>query len=76
MNQKEELRENRRRLRNDNYLLSLDGGVERFAQGIRNHWCIENQLHWCLDVAFNEDDSRIRSGYASENMALIRHIAS
>ena len=57
------------------YLLSLDGGVERFAQGIRNHWCIENQLHWCLDVAFNEDDSRIRSGYASENMALIRHIA-
>ena len=31
---------------------------------------------WCLDVAFNEDDSRIRSGHASENMALIRHIAS
>lgn len=57
------------------YLLSLDGGVERFAQGVRSHWSIENQLHWCLDVAFNEDDSRIRSGYAPENMALIRHIA-
>lgn len=57
------------------YLLSLDGGVERFAQSVRSHWCIENQLHWCLDVAFNEDDSRIRSGYAPENMSLIRHIA-
>ncbi len=57
------------------YLLSLDGGVERFAQAVRSHWCIENRLHWCLDVAFNEDDSRIRSGYAPENMSLIRHIA-
>ncbi len=57
------------------YLLSLDGGVERFAQAVRSHWCIENRLHWCLDVAFNEDDSRIPSGYAPENMSLIRHIA-
>ena len=57
------------------YLISLDGGVERFAQGVRSHWSIENQLHWCLDVSFHEDDSRIRSGYAPENMALIRHIA-
>ncbi|MEN9568462.1 MAG: hypothetical protein RLZZ69_3658 [Cyanobacteriota bacterium] len=57
------------------YLLSLDGGVERFAHASRSHWGIENQLHWCLDVAFNEDNSRIRSGYAPENMTLIRHIA-
>ncbi|MEM8721444.1 MAG: ISAs1 family transposase [Cyanobacteria bacterium P01_G01_bin.39] len=57
------------------YLLSLDGGIERFAQASRSHWGIENQLHWCLDVAFREDDSRIRSGYAPENMTLIRHIA-
>lgn len=57
------------------YLLSLDGGVERFAQASRSHWGIENQLHWCLDVAFNEDNSRIRSGYAPENMTLIRHLA-
>ena len=57
------------------YLLSLDGGVKRFAQGVRNHWKIENQLHSCLDVAFDEDDSRIRTGHAPENMALIRHIA-
>lgn len=57
------------------YLLSLDGGIERFAQASRSHWGIENQLHWCLDVAFREDESRIRSGYAPENMTLIRHIA-
>lgn len=57
------------------YLVSLDGNVERFAQSVRSHWGIENQLHWVLDVAFNEDDSRIRKDHAPENMALIRHIA-
>jgi predicted transposase YbfD/YdcC len=57
------------------YLLSLDGGVQRFAEASRSHWGIENQLNWCLDVAFNEDNSRIRSGHAPENMSLIRHIA-
>lgn len=57
------------------YLVSLDGDVERFAQSVRSHWGIENQLHWVLDVAFNEDDSRIRKDHAPENMALIRHIA-
>lgn len=42
---------------------------------IRNHWGIENKLHWVLDVAFREDDSRIRKGYGPENMAILRHIA-
>jgi len=57
------------------YLTSLDGGIENFAKGVRSHWQIENKLHWCLDVAFNEDDSRISCGHSAENMALIRHIA-
>ena len=57
------------------YLLSLDGGVERFAQSVRSHWGIENQLHWVLDVAFNEDASRVRKDNAPENLALIRHVA-
>ena len=36
---------------------------------------IENRLHWCLDVQFNEDQSRVRSGYAANNLAIVRHIA-
>ena len=57
------------------YLLSLEGDVKRFALAVRSHWGIENRLHWCLDVAFREDDSRIRTGHSAENMTLIRKIA-
>jgi Transposase DDE domain len=57
------------------YLVSLDGDVQRFAQSVRSHWGIETQLHWVLDVAFNEDASRIRKDHAPENLALIRHVA-
>jgi predicted transposase YbfD/YdcC len=41
----------------------------------RSHWGIENQLHWVLDVAFREDECRVRVGNAGENFAVIRHIA-
>ena len=57
------------------YLLSLDGGVERFATAVRSHWGIENQVHWVLDVGFNEDASRIRKDHAPENLCLIRRVA-
>lgn len=57
------------------YLSSLDGDPERLNRVIRTHWTIENQLHWVLDVAFGEDDSRIRQGYAAENLAVVRHMA-
>ncbi len=50
-------------------------GPKSIALAIRKHWCIENQLHWVLDVSFNEDDSRIRKDNAPENLAIIRHIA-
>ena len=57
------------------YLLSLEGDVQRFARAVRSHWGIENQLHWVLDMAFNEDASRIRKDHAPENLALVRHLA-
>lgn len=41
----------------------------------RAHWGIENGLHWVLDVAFSEDDCRVRVGHAAENFAVMRHIA-
>lgn len=41
----------------------------------RAHWGIENQLHWVLDVAFRENNSRIRTGYADQNIAVLRHMA-
>jgi predicted transposase YbfD/YdcC len=42
---------------------------------VRAHWGIENGLHWVLDVAFREDESRVRSGPAAEHVAVLRHIA-
>jgi predicted transposase YbfD/YdcC len=57
------------------YLSSLSVDVNRFARAVRSHWSIENQLHWVLDVNFNEDQSRARSGYASENLATLRRWA-
>lgn len=56
------------------YLLSLDN-IEDFARAVREHWHVENKLHWSLDVTFREDDSRVRTGYASENLSTIRRIA-
>ena len=38
------------------------------------HWEVENRLHWCLDVQFNEDQSTVRTGFAANNLAIVRHI--
>jgi predicted transposase YbfD/YdcC len=45
------------------------------GHAIRSHWAIENKLHGSLDVAFDEDRSRVRTGHAAANMALLRKIA-
>ena len=45
------------------------------AESIRGHWGIENQLHWSLDMSFDEDQSRIRKGHAAENFSRLRRIA-
>lgn len=61
----------------DRYFITSakDNDVATVAQSIRSHWGIENSLHWVLDVAFNEDQSRIRIGHAAQNMNIIRKIA-
>ena len=50
-------------------------GVQQFAEAARGHWTIENQLHWVLDMAFDEDQNRARTDDAAENFAIVRHIA-
>jgi len=57
------------------YLTSLPPAAAQFAQAVRKHWGIENQLHWTLDVTFREDQSRLRTGQGAENFAVLRHIA-
>jgi predicted transposase YbfD/YdcC len=47
----------------------------KFLEVVRTHWSIENQLHWTLDVVFDEDDARTRKDYAPENLAVIRRLA-
>lgn len=46
----------------------------KYGESVRAHWGIENSLHWVLDIAFREDESRIRAGNAAENMNMARHI--
>jgi predicted transposase YbfD/YdcC len=58
------------------YICSLEKpGAERIQRAVRAHWGIENSLHWTLDMAMREDDSRIRTDHAPANMAVLRHIA-
>lgn len=56
------------------YITSLMD-VELFAKAARQHWGVENSLHWCLDVTFKEDHCRMRKDHSAENFAVIRHIA-
>lgn len=57
------------------YISSLSDDVEKIGKAIRNHWGVENSLHWVLDVTFGEDDCRIRKGNAAENFSVLRRIS-
>ncbi|WP_445251689.1 MULTISPECIES: ISAs1 family transposase [unclassified Microcoleus] len=57
------------------YLTSLSCNAQRVAQAIRLHWGIENSLHWTLDVTWNEDACRVRTGHGPQNLALLRRLA-
>ena len=57
------------------YISSLPAKAAQLSQIVRAHWGIENCMHWVLDVAFREDDCRIRVGEAAQNFAILRRIA-
>jgi len=57
------------------YISSLPGGAKQLLWAVREHWGIENSLHWVLDIAFREDESRVRKGHGPENLATMRHMA-
>jgi len=57
------------------YILSKKLSARQFAVAVREHWSIENRLHWQLDVTFGEDQSRIRKGHADANFSILRRTA-
>ena len=57
------------------FLLSQTFSADKLLQIVRTHWTIENQLHWVLDVVFDEDGARNRKDHGPQNIALLRKIA-
>jgi predicted transposase YbfD/YdcC len=57
------------------YISSMGGDAKRVGEAVREHWGIENSVHWVLDIAFREDESRVRVGNSAQNLAVLRHIA-
>lgn len=71
-----EVRRGRKRSAETRYFISsLQATPLEMLNAIRGHWGIENGLHWTLDLAFREDESRVRKDHAAENFAVLRHIA-
>jgi predicted transposase YbfD/YdcC len=56
------------------FISSLGANAEQALRAVRGHWAVENELHWCLDIGFREDDCQIREAQSAENFAAIRHI--
>jgi predicted transposase YbfD/YdcC len=56
------------------FISSLEASAELALGAVRGHWAIENELHWCLDIGFREDDCQVREAKSAENLATLRHI--
>jgi predicted transposase YbfD/YdcC len=57
------------------YISSLPSNVKKVIEAVRSHWSVENQLHWYLDVVFEEDRSRIQKDNGAENFGTLRRLA-
>ena len=57
------------------YIMSFASDAARFGSAVRQHWGIENSLHWVMDVTFREDESRIRKDNGAENVSWLRRLA-
>jgi predicted transposase YbfD/YdcC len=57
------------------FISSLPANAQAILKAKRSHWKIENQVHWVLDIAFREDESRVRKDHSAENLAILRHLA-
>ena len=57
------------------YISSLVSSARHILDAVRGHWGIENRVHWVLDIAFREEESRLRKGNGAQNFAVLRHIA-
>jgi predicted transposase YbfD/YdcC len=73
----ESTREHKNKVTSENryYISNLLSSARQFAQDIREHWGVENSLHWCLDVGFREDRSVSKNAQTGENMSILRRIA-
>lgn len=56
------------------FINSVKPNAKQFAQAVRQHWAIENNLHWQLDITFNEDQLRARMGYSAQNLSIMRRM--
>lgn len=57
------------------FIMSFGSDAERFGSAVRQHWGIENSLHWVMDVTFRKDESRIRKDHGAENVSWLRRLA-
>lgn len=56
------------------FISSLGANAQQSLRAVRGHWAVENELHWCLDIGFREDECQIKDARSAENLAAIRHI--
>ena len=57
------------------FIASYQGTAAQMLNHVRTHWAVENSLHWVLDIAFREDECRLRKDHGAHNFAILRHVA-